>query len=273
MPCFATVFAVHDAGVRDAVFSDVLDGEYQSSVLHGNASSGTLKQEVPFGVLNLICDIDRCRPCLTIVGTFSHNKLCGVIHIHARMRTYPRTLITHAVCPSRYYPNGICLGIYKDRRVSYSVLCLRHIASLAKRQRKAHLFPSLTAIGTAAQTYIYMLLQVVAVVIANIVYAQQSTLVGSNQSRNTEGVRAIIACMTNTDTHIAFHRSRNCLDGKHLSVGLSTFYGSQKSRCKRCVRIHLYAHPEIVYSRIKLLLSFQHYGVLVRTSLIFLYRI
>ena len=88
------------------------------------------------------------------------------------MRAYPRTLITHAVCPSRYYPNGICLGIYKDRRVAYSVLRFRHITGFAKRQRKAHLFPSLTAIDTAAQTYIYMLLQVVAVVIAHIVYAQ-----------------------------------------------------------------------------------------------------
>ena len=69
MPGFATVFAVHHACIRYTRRVDELDGENQRAVLHGDAASRTLQQEIPGRVFHLLCDIDGVRPCLTVVRT------------------------------------------------------------------------------------------------------------------------------------------------------------------------------------------------------------
>ncbi len=46
-PGFATIFTIHNSGIRNTVCPNVLHCKYQSSVLHSNSPSRTLQQKKP----------------------------------------------------------------------------------------------------------------------------------------------------------------------------------------------------------------------------------
>ena len=203
MPGFATVFAVHHACIRYACRIDELDGENQRAVLHGDAASRALQQEVPGRVFHLRSDVDRFAPCLSVVFALDKHQLGRFIGSHARHGVPPGASVTHSVSPGCNNPDGVCFFVYQDGRVAYAVLCMRQTAGFAEGHGYAHRFPGLSFVCTAAHAYVDHFLQIDTAVVTDIVNAKKRAVVGRNQSRDTEGCRAVIACLAYTDTYAA----------------------------------------------------------------------
>ena len=65
VPCFTTVFAVHNASRGFAIGLNKLYGENQCAVGHGDTTARSLQEEIPFGLFHLRSDVDGFRPSLT----------------------------------------------------------------------------------------------------------------------------------------------------------------------------------------------------------------
>ena len=254
MPRAAAVAAVHDGRVGHALGVDVLCGEYEGAVAHGDAAPGPLKQEVPLGTFHLSGDVYGLAPCLAVIVAVCQYKLSRHVGIHPLCRVVPCHAVAHAMTPRRHDPCTLCRGVVEYRGVSHAILRRGKRALVGKAQRQTHTLPCAAAVGAAAQPDVDMLLEILRGVVAHVVDGEQRSARGGDKARYAVCGGAVITCMSYAYGHAV--RLSGTADG--LECTFRTIYGDRTDRgrelvCEGCIMLHADAYPQVVYAAEKLL--------------------
>ena len=246
MPGLAMVLAEYDSGVRHPVLVDELDREHQCAVTHRYASSGTLQEEAPGRVLDLLRDIDRLTPSASVVIAARQHQLRGLHRFHSRHRVSPGPAVTHSVSPSGHHPDGSRFLINQNRRIPYPVLTGRESVDVRERHSDTHRFPGLPLVRASAHTDVNAFLKVNAAVPTNVIGPDQASRVGCHQARNTVSHRMVVTRVAHAVAHPADNVPRITGHRDFLPVNHNLRHPRAQLCQQRRIGIHPDADPIII---------------------------
>ena len=182
----------------------ILRGKNNRAIGHRNALAGALQNETPFRLLHLRGDVGGLGPRHAVVIRTHEHQLAGLVRLHSRAGTDPRTV---AVTPSCCHPNRAGVAIHQNRGIADAVVAPLGVA--AHIHNRARRLPRLTAIGAARHAHVYVARQIAPTTIAQIVHANQSSLRRGGQSGDATSMHAALPALPNRHAE-AMH----CADGR-----------------------------------------------------------